>query len=77
MSFWDNRSCKAHTFSICVLFVSLTPKHLAISGMHRAVVDFSPHKRVMRRVTIQGDVPYFDPHADKRVAAEAEQLSKL
>lgn len=47
------------------------------SCMHRAVVDFSPHKRVMRRVTIQGDVPYFDPHADKRVAAEAEQLSKL
>ena len=47
------------------------------SCMHRAVVDFSPHKRVMRRVTIQGDVPYYDPHADKRVAAEAEQLSKL
>ena len=57
------------------LSVSLTQKVSLFQ--HRAVVDFSPHKRVMRRVTIQGDVPYFDPHADKRVAAEAEQLSKL
>lgn len=31
--------------------------------MHRASVDFSPHARVMRRVTVQGNTaPYYDPH---------------
>jgi hypothetical protein len=39
--------------------------------MHRATVDFSPHERMMRRVTIQGlEPPYFDP-------AAAEQHARL
>ena len=33
------------------------------SCMHRAVVDFSPHERYMRRVTVQGDEPYYSPTA--------------
>ena len=31
---------------------------------HRASVDFSPHERIMRRVTIQGSsAPFYDPLA--------------
>ena len=34
------------------------------SCMHRASVDFSPHHRIMRRVTVQGaSAPYYDPAA--------------
>ena len=34
------------------------------SCMHRASVDFSPHQRIMRRVTVQGaSAPYYDPGA--------------
>ena len=41
------------------------------SCMHRAIVDFSPHERVMRRVTLQGGVPYFDAAAEPRTAEAA------
>jgi taurine dioxygenase len=45
------------------------------SCMHRATVDFSPHERTMRRVTIQGrEPPFFDPSA---VATKRGHPSKL
>eukprot|EP01044_Picomonas_judraskeda_P002472 COSAG03_NODE_179_length_11021_cov_4.016206_3_plen_48_part_00 len=47
--------------------------------MHRALADFGPHERSMRRVTIQGDVPFFDmePASVKAVAAVPHRGSKL
>ena len=47
------------------------------SCMHRAVVDFSPHHRILRRVTLQGSnpttggIPYYDADAVQRNAEEA------
>ena len=43
------------------------------SCMHRALSDSYPHTRKMRRVTIQGSEPYYDPQA---LAADA-QAAKL
>ena len=44
--------------------------------MHRASVDFSSHARVMRRVTIQGDAPFYDPHDTQAAAARQERCWK-
>jgi hypothetical protein len=44
--------------------------------MHRALQDFGPHERSMRRVTIQGDVPYF-AEAATAARATAASSSKL
>ena len=41
------------------------------SCMHRAIVDFSPHERILRRVTLQGDIPYYDPRARHTGSEEA------
>ena len=41
--------------------------------MHRASVDFSPHERVMRRVTIQGSAPYYDPQAAEAASNRQER----
>ena len=43
------------------------------SCMHRALSDSYPHTRKMRRVTIQGSEPYYDPQA----LAAAAQAAKL
>ncbi len=32
---------------------------------HFAASDYYPHQRVLRRVTISGDKPYFDPKSDQ------------
>ena len=46
--------------------------------MHRASVDFSPHQRIMRRVTIQGDATYYDPYAAGAAAKKRERtVAKL
>jgi alpha-ketoglutarate-dependent taurine dioxygenase len=47
--------------------------------MHRALQDFGPHERSMRRVTIQGGVPFFGPLAttakwQPRVASGVSKL---
>ena len=31
---------------------------------HYAVSDYHPHKRILRRVTVSGDEPYYDPPAE-------------
>lgn len=41
--------------------------------MHRASVDFSPHERIMRRVTIQGSsAPFYDPLAAAAAVAAVQ-----
>eukprot|EP01045_Picozoa_sp_COSAG04_P011615 COSAG04_NODE_753_length_10568_cov_1.796733_5_plen_413_part_00 len=45
------------------------------SCMHRALSDSYPHTRKMRRVTIQGSEPYYDPQA--LAAAADAQAAKL
>ena len=53
--------------------------------MHRALKEFGPHERSMRRVTIQGDVPFFkganevenDETADEVENALRSSSSKL
>lgn len=36
---------------------------------HYAASDYHPHKRVLRRVTVSGDVPFYDPGREPRVSA--------
>ena len=42
--------------------------------MHRASVDFSPHERVMRRVTIQGTAPYYDSQAAEAASKRHDRV---
>ena len=73
LAFWGKCSS-----SLRVFFRSLKEAAAALdnrSCMHRALSDSYPHTRKMRRVTIQGSEPYYDPQA--LAAAADAQAAKL
>lgn len=47
------------------------------SCMHRALSDSYPHERKMRRVTVQGSQPYYDPESRMEYSDAVEQGAKL